>query len=30
LSIGLSTNRIELDNFIKEDIISFLLMLNLY
>ncbi len=29
-SIGLSTNRIELDNFIKEDIISFLLMLNLY
>ena len=30
LSIGLSTNRIELDNFIKEDKISFLLMLNLY
>ena len=27
---GLSENRIELDNFIKEDIISFLLMLNLY
>ena len=27
---GLSGNRIELDNFIKEDIISFLLMLNLY
>lgn len=27
---GISTNRIELDNFIKEDIISFLLMLNLY
>jgi hypothetical protein len=26
----LSGNRIELDNFIKEDIISFLLMLNLY
>ena len=30
LPTGLSTNRIELDNFIKEDIISFLLMLNLY
>jgi hypothetical protein len=28
--IGIPTNRIELDNFIKEDIISFLLMLNLY
>lgn len=27
---GLSVNQIELDNFIKEDIISFLLMLNLY
>lgn len=27
---GLSGNRIEIDNFIKEDIISFLLMLNLY
>jgi hypothetical protein len=27
---GLSGNRIEVDNFIKEDIISFLLMLNLY
>ena len=27
---GLTGNRIELDNFIKEDIISFLLMLNLY
>jgi hypothetical protein len=27
---GLSVNHIELDNFIKEDIISFLLMLNLY
>lgn len=27
---GTGTNRIELDNFIKEDIISFLLMLNLY
>jgi hypothetical protein len=27
---GLSTNRIEIDNFVKEDIISFLLMLNLY
>jgi hypothetical protein len=30
LPVGLSTNQIELDNFIKEDIISFLLMLNLY
>ena len=27
---GLTGNRIEIDNFIKEDIISFLLMLNLY
>jgi hypothetical protein len=27
---GISGTRIELDNFIKEDIISFLLMLNLY
>ena len=27
---GLPGNRIEIDNFIKEDIISFLLMLNLY
>jgi hypothetical protein len=27
---GSSGNRIEIDNFIKEDIISFLLMLNLY
>jgi hypothetical protein len=27
---GMSTNRIEIDNFIKEDIISFLLILNLY
>ena len=30
LPIGLSTTQIEIDNFIKEDIISFLLMLNLY
>ena len=30
LPISLSTNIIELDNFIKEDIISFLLVLNLY
>jgi hypothetical protein len=30
VSAGIGTNRIELDNFIKEDIISFLLMLNLY
>jgi hypothetical protein len=30
VSAGTGTNRIELDNFIKEDIISFLLMLNLY
>ena len=30
LPVGLSTTRIEIDNFIKEDIISFLLMLNLY
>jgi hypothetical protein len=30
IPLGVSTNRIEIDNFIKEDIISFLLMLNLY
>lgn len=30
LPVGLSTSQIELDNFIKEDIISFLSMLNLY
>ena len=30
IPLGVSTNRIELDNFIKQDIISFLLMLNLY
>jgi hypothetical protein len=27
---GVSANQIEIDNFIKEDIISFLLTLNLY
>jgi hypothetical protein len=30
IPLGVSTNRIEIDNFIKEDIISFLFMLNLY